>query len=451
MRRTEAVLRATSRWVTQAGGLSFGCIQCGKCCIGSQATRRVRINYTEAVEAANSLSLPLAAFLHTYCTLIDGELVLKKDAEDKQCVMLNESSQCAIWHSKPTECSAYPFTPATLRSAASWRAESKVCPGINHEEADFVPSDLARRLAVSVDIKSHGDEEFAPQQNLDLLEGVPDDMLAEWETESEESVTYDDAAYGVRVVQHDDGAVEYRSLICDAAPEFAQANVPLDAEGDPILGCLSLEPSLKLLRCAFDATVMCTSGASSVALIGGGGFVLANNLAQSENCACVDVVEPSHAISKAARASLGVIESPKLQEHRTNGEEFLHSQPGAGSYKCIVIDASAGDASQPLVAPTPQMVEYDFLRTKLAQCLADGGVASVAIIASAPELQQVINRICKVFKHVAVAELSTKTVCYMSNSVRLEQTLMPPSYDELVGNEHGSRQAKRHYAFSVLQ
>ena len=445
--------RGAGKWFSEEqGGFAFKCTRCGQCCTGPSVSRDggVRISTAEAAEAANSLQLSLAAFLHLHTSTSDGELVLKRNKTDSACSMLDSHNRCSIHASKPTSCSSYPFLPETLRSAQAWRAESAVCEGINHPSAEHVPFEEARRLAVAADIKRAGDEEFSSSQALELLESVPEDMLTEWDQGAEESVVYDDEHNGVRVVERDDdpGA---RSLICDSAPQFEQARVVLDPEGEPLLGTLS--PELSLLHSGFHA-----SDGGPAAVIGAGGFVLPNALSFEHTCTHVDAVEPSEAISQAARSALGATSSPKLHEHRELGERYLERVAAkAEEHQCwnfIAVDAAAGDASQSLIAPVEPLVDKKFLQNTLPRCMRteSKSVCAIGAIASEPWLREIRERLCKAFKHVAIAELSSKKVFYISDNTLLEHALRPPSRVELFGEEEEwSRKRQRKYAVSILQ
>lgn len=386
-----------------------------------------------------------AGFLHGYTERVDGHLALKRDERDEKCIFLGERNECTVHEAKPTPCSSYPFLPETIRSRRDWEAEANACEGIGQGEE--VPAKEVRGLAIAAEVHREGEESFSPHMASDLLEDVPEALEEEWAGDLFGSVETIFDSEGVRVVERQDASdgLSRRALVFDSSPELDQADVPLDAEGDPEPWNLQGQPSLVLLRAGAHAS----PHGSDMAVIGAGGFCLPMALAhQRSGGGKVIAVEPSTGVIDAAKACLGATESERLCIRQCRGEELL-ARVGRGSFGFVGIDASEATAADCLVSPCEGFVQESFLDGPLKASLMQGGVLAVNVVGSRLWLADVAKRLSTSFRHFAIGETSSCAVLYASDSP-LEERLSAPSRFEMFG-EAGEEDRTRQYGFSIVQ
>ncbi len=133
-------VQAERSWYQQ--GLRFGCTSCGRCCTGAQGY--VWVSTSEAVLLAKHLSLGLDDFGRRYLRRVGTRLALL-DGAGGDCVFL-QGKLCRVYDLRPSQCVSFPWWPAVLASAESWRRAALDCEGIRDDaplvEAEFI--DAAR-------------------------------------------------------------------------------------------------------------------------------------------------------------------------------------------------------------------------------------------------------------------------------------------------------------------
>ena len=109
-------------------GLSFQCIQCGRCCTGEPGY--IWINENEIPSLALALGETRDSFIRTYARNIRGRISLKEMANG-DCILLDKNRQCRLYEQRPVQCRTFPFWPENLRTRKDWDRLANDCPGIN--------------------------------------------------------------------------------------------------------------------------------------------------------------------------------------------------------------------------------------------------------------------------------------------------------------------------------
>ncbi|HYC00132.1 MAG TPA: YkgJ family cysteine cluster protein [Candidatus Limnocylindrales bacterium] len=120
-------METPQRWYGQ--GLAFECTSCGRCCTGSHGY--VWVTVEEARVLAKRLSLSLDDFGRRYLRRIGNRYALV-DGRGGDCVFL-AGKVCAVYEDRPMQCRTFPWWPANVASAESWRAAAECCEGIRPE------------------------------------------------------------------------------------------------------------------------------------------------------------------------------------------------------------------------------------------------------------------------------------------------------------------------------
>ncbi|MBS0629777.1 MAG: YkgJ family cysteine cluster protein [Verrucomicrobia bacterium] len=116
-------------------GLPFKCTGCGMCCTGSPGF--VWVSEEEIVEMAKALDIPVLDFAKRYCRLVEGEISLKEDPENFDCVFLKDK-KCLVYKARPKQCRTFPFWRENLRTKEDWEETAQRCEGIN-DDAPIIP------------------------------------------------------------------------------------------------------------------------------------------------------------------------------------------------------------------------------------------------------------------------------------------------------------------------
>jgi Fe-S-cluster containining protein len=106
-------------------GIRFECQRCGDCCTGDPGV--VRVDEGEIADIAAYLGMSASAvvggFLYPW---ENGHSI--REAGDGRCLFFEGG--CRIYPVRPTQCRAFPFWFANLRSEARWNKIHNQCPGI---------------------------------------------------------------------------------------------------------------------------------------------------------------------------------------------------------------------------------------------------------------------------------------------------------------------------------
>lgn len=121
-----------------AEGLRFKCTGCGGCCTG--APGYVYLSKVDVENLSNHFRLSEEEFLKKYTRYIDGQYaLLEEPAPTYDCIFLKEN-KCTVYHARPIQCRTFPWWVHHLREPKDWEQAAQRCEGINHPEADLVPS-----------------------------------------------------------------------------------------------------------------------------------------------------------------------------------------------------------------------------------------------------------------------------------------------------------------------
>ena len=146
------MLKTRKKQPWYANGLQFRCTMCGNCCSGPGG--EIRVSPGECRRLAKSLGLSRNEFKESYTEVAQdgGGIVLKmkptpgvKKSED--CIFLDRKSipgraVCTVHESKPQQCVSWPFWPASLHSAESWKAAGEICPGVRVGGPVYTPKKI---------------------------------------------------------------------------------------------------------------------------------------------------------------------------------------------------------------------------------------------------------------------------------------------------------------------
>jgi uncharacterized protein len=150
-----------------ASGLHFGCERCSFCCRGESGY--VFLSKDDLRALLSRLGLDFKSFFRDYCILVDMgtgmALSLREhEREDERggkgydCVFWT-SEGCSVYEDRPVQCSTYPFWSSILDSPASWKDESRFCPGIGKGELrsrSFIEERLYKRRAAGTIVLAYG-------------------------------------------------------------------------------------------------------------------------------------------------------------------------------------------------------------------------------------------------------------------------------------------------------
>lgn len=117
-------------------GLPFNCTGCGKCCTGFPGYVWVEEDEIKAI--AGHLNLTIDELAQKYLRTAYGEVSLREDPQDFDCVFLKEKKFCSIYPVRPKQCRTYPFWPINLSSKEAWESAASECEGIR-ESSVLVP------------------------------------------------------------------------------------------------------------------------------------------------------------------------------------------------------------------------------------------------------------------------------------------------------------------------
>ena len=128
-------------------GLAFECAQCGRCCAGPKQGF-VWLNQGNVRSIAAHLNLPLQDVMERYVRRVDGQLSLREEPVNRDCVFLSGSADgcrgCRVYDVRPAQCRTWPFWDANLTDPASWAVAGFRCQGINRG-AMFTFEQIERR------------------------------------------------------------------------------------------------------------------------------------------------------------------------------------------------------------------------------------------------------------------------------------------------------------------
>jgi Fe-S-cluster containining protein len=115
-----------------AGGLSFACRQCGRCCSG--APGYVWVTEAESDRIADHCHLSPAEFARHHLRQVGARRsLLEKTGGDCDFLerLADGTTRCRIHPVRPIQCRTWPFWKSILDSAESWRLAARHCPGID--------------------------------------------------------------------------------------------------------------------------------------------------------------------------------------------------------------------------------------------------------------------------------------------------------------------------------
>ncbi|HZJ88223.1 MAG TPA: YkgJ family cysteine cluster protein [Sphaerochaeta sp.] len=112
-------------------GLEFTCIDgCSYCC--GVEPGYVFLTQDDLTRLCEQTHLTEEAFISTYCYPVDmGQfyMISLLEQENYDCIFL-KGGRCSVYEARPLQCRTYPFWPAIMESAATWKQEAASCPGI---------------------------------------------------------------------------------------------------------------------------------------------------------------------------------------------------------------------------------------------------------------------------------------------------------------------------------
>jgi uncharacterized protein len=166
-----------------AAGLRFSCTRCSACCRG--APGYVFLSKEDLGRLQKRLSLDFKGFFGKYCTLVDVgtgmALSLReglREGGSHDCLFWAPEG-CSVYEDRPVQCSTYPFWATILDSEASWRDETRSCPGIGSGELRskvYIEERLLARRGAGTIVLSYGvDPECSDEDSILGSEGLGTD------------------------------------------------------------------------------------------------------------------------------------------------------------------------------------------------------------------------------------------------------------------------------------
>jgi len=122
---------ASARWY--AGGLSFECRVCGRCCSGP-GEGYIWVARPEVELIARHLHISPDELRHKYLRRVGLRTTIIENALTKDCVFLRTvegTKRCGIYPVRPGQCRSWPFWPENLLGPDTWNRAAIKCPGIN--------------------------------------------------------------------------------------------------------------------------------------------------------------------------------------------------------------------------------------------------------------------------------------------------------------------------------
>jgi len=123
-------------------GLSFKCTGCGACCTGSPGYTWV--SEAEIATLAAHLNLTVKEFGRKYLRYVEDRYSLLEDPLTYDCIFLKDN-RCSVYQHRPTQCRTFPYWPSTLYTKEAWLEAAKFCEGINHKDAEIVPTETIEK------------------------------------------------------------------------------------------------------------------------------------------------------------------------------------------------------------------------------------------------------------------------------------------------------------------
>jgi len=114
------------RAVWYAAGLRFTCTRCRQCCTG--APGYVWVTQDEIARMAAASGLSVQEFADSCCRRVWLRVSLK-ERDNGDCILLGEAG-CRLYSMRPSQCRAFPFWEANLRSRQAWESVKARCPGV---------------------------------------------------------------------------------------------------------------------------------------------------------------------------------------------------------------------------------------------------------------------------------------------------------------------------------
>ena len=118
-------------------GLRFQCTGCGQCCTGSPGY--VYLSLPDVERFAEHFQCTPQEFVEQYARLEGDQYALLDREESYDCIFLKDK-QCTVYNARPVQCRTFPWWIHHLRKPEDWEEASKRCEGINHPDAEVVPS-----------------------------------------------------------------------------------------------------------------------------------------------------------------------------------------------------------------------------------------------------------------------------------------------------------------------
>jgi uncharacterized protein len=120
-----------SHWY--AGGLSFECNQCGKCCSGPEEGY-IWVTKAEIQLIADYLKISVEELAEKYLMRVGLRTTIIERRPVNDCIFLeavNGHKECRIYPVRPNQCRTWPFWDSNLISPDVWNYTAQKCAGIN--------------------------------------------------------------------------------------------------------------------------------------------------------------------------------------------------------------------------------------------------------------------------------------------------------------------------------
>lgn len=118
-------------------GLRFKCTGCGGCCTGTPGY--VYLSQTDLERLAEHFKMSQKEFAETY-TQKEGEFYVLRDRPGSYDCTFLKNNRCSVYEARPTQCRTFPWWAYHLNEKKDWEEAAKRCEGINHPDAELVPS-----------------------------------------------------------------------------------------------------------------------------------------------------------------------------------------------------------------------------------------------------------------------------------------------------------------------